>query len=126
MSATFSCGSRDWRECAGAARRNAQAGNEKREIDRQMGQPSLNADSLRAVLTAKLDDWKQLLRSRPANGQRVLRTVLDGPIRIGMATADGVPWEARGDVGGLLGTLSYQVASPASLAHIGGRLRRAA
>ncbi len=64
------------------------------------------------ALAAKLADWKRLLRSRPTHGQTVLKTLLDGPIRVGKATAEGVPWEARGSVRTLLGTLSTCLASP--------------
>lgn len=85
----------------------------KRELDRLVGQPVINRDNLRAELTAKLDDWKRLLRSRPTHGQRVLKTLLDGPILIGTPTSAGVPWEARGELAGVLGDRSYQLASPA-------------
>jgi hypothetical protein len=69
--------------------------------------------ALSASLSEKLNDWKRLLRPRPTHGQGVLRTILDGPIAIGAPTADGIPWEARRAMSGLLGTLSSQVASPA-------------
>ena len=72
----------------------------------------MNPDSLRATLATTLENWKRLLRSHPAHGQKVLRTLLDGPIRIGDPT-DRVPWEARGDLEGLFGVWSNQVASPA-------------
>ena len=65
-----------------------------------------------ADLAARLSDWRRLLRSRPTHGQRVLRTLLDGPILVGTPTAQGVPWEARGSLRGLLGTVYGQVASP--------------
>jgi site-specific DNA recombinase len=85
----------------------------KREIERLVSRPTLDREGLRATLSEKLDDWKRLLRSRPTHGQCVLRTILDGPIVIGTPTAAGVPWEARGALFGMLGTLSQQVASPA-------------
>jgi site-specific DNA recombinase len=85
----------------------------KREIARLTRMPVMDRNGLRAALEAKLDDWKRLLRSRPTHGQRVLRTLLHGSIMIGTPTAAGVPWEANGDLSGVLGTLSHQLASPA-------------
>lgn len=84
----------------------------KVDIDRRLNSPTVALDGLRARLGEKLADWRRLLRSRPTHGQRVLRTLLDGPIRVGAPTAEGVPWTAQGSLRGMLGTLSYQMASP--------------
>jgi hypothetical protein len=56
----------------------------KTEIDRILGRPVVDRDGLRRALDAKLSEWKRLLRSRPTHGQTVLRTLLDGPITIGV------------------------------------------
>ncbi len=84
----------------------------KADLDRLLNRPTVTLDSLRTALAAKLADWKRLLRSRPTHGQTVLKTLLEGPILVGQATAEGVPWEARGCLRTLLGTLSHQLASP--------------
>lgn len=89
----------------------------KRDIDRRMNRPVVDGDTMRAALAAKLADWKRLLRSRPTHGQRVLKTVLEGPIAIGEPTIEGVPWRATGSMRALLGTLYLQVASPTGSTH---------
>ena len=83
------------------------------DIERQLRRPLVNHDGLLQALHDKLADWKRLLRSRRVHGQTVLRTLLEGPIVIGALTSRGVTWEASVDVGGILETLSLQVASPA-------------
>ena len=50
---------------------------------RVLGQPLIDREGLRVALSEKLGDRKRLVRSQPTHGQRVLRAVLDGPIRIG-------------------------------------------
>ncbi len=84
----------------------------KADLDRRLARPTVTLEALRASLAEKLADWRRLLRSRPTHGQRVLKTLLDGPICVGVPTAEGVPWTARGSLQGMLGTLSYQMASP--------------
>ncbi len=53
---------------------------------------------LRGRLAERLADWRRLLWSRPTHGQRVLRTLLEGPIQVGSPTAQGVPWKAQGSL----------------------------
>jgi site-specific DNA recombinase len=84
----------------------------KADLDRRLIQPTVTRDALRERLAERLADWRRLLRSRPTHGQRVLRTLLEGPIQVGSPTAQGVPWKAQGSLGGLLGTLSTCMASP--------------
>jgi DNA invertase Pin-like site-specific DNA recombinase len=88
----------------------------KREIASRVRQPHADVVSLRATLAARLADWKALLRSRPVHGQRVLKTLLDGPITLGQRTAEGVRWEAHASINRMLETLSFCVASPAGFA----------
>ena len=84
----------------------------KRELDRVINRDAIDLSTLRATLEAKLADLKRLLRSRPTHGQRVLKSILDGPIAIGEPTAAGVPWSACGSLSAMFGTLSWCVASP--------------
>jgi hypothetical protein len=85
----------------------------KEEITRLLERPVLTERDLRAVFTSQLREWKQLLRDKPAHGQRVLRALLDGPIQIGELCAGGVHWRAVANLPNVLKTLSSSVASPA-------------
>lgn len=83
------------------------------ELARLIGSPLPDADNLRASFEAKLRDWKTLLRDRPVHGQRVLRTLLDGPIQIHEEGGDAARWSATANARALFNTLSSRVASPA-------------
>lgn len=75
----------------------------KAEIERLLTRPAIDRDGLRRALDERIADWKRLLRSRPTHGQRVLRTLLDGPITIGAPEGDAVTWEAQPNPWGALG-----------------------
>jgi hypothetical protein len=85
----------------------------KLDLDRQLTRPKIDSVAIRRALERRVREWKAVLRSQPAQGQKILRTLLDGPIRLGMPIAEGVPWEGLGELGAMLGTLSNQLASPA-------------
>jgi hypothetical protein len=76
------------------------------ELERVLDTPLLDERRLRASFEAKLRDWKRLLRDRPIHGQRVLRTLLDGPIQVGERMEGGVAWSAVADPSTILDILS--------------------